>query len=144
MGTKLTVPKVLYFSDKKLPLSIKALTNRFNKKLNFGWVTKDQDEIVDHFNIKKFPSLIVIKNGVKKPFVFTNKFEYKPLFEFLNIFSEQFVPNETGQTQEEKPWLFQAIPEMHEKSAKAVCLGQQKTQCVILFSPEEPSKETFD
>ena len=88
LGTELTVPKVLYFSDKKLPLSIKALSNRFNKKLKFGFVSKDQDEIVDHFNIKKFPSLIVIKNEVKKPFTFTDEFKYKPLFEFLNIFSE--------------------------------------------------------
>ena len=93
MGTELTVPKVLYFSEKKLPLSIKALSSQFNKKLKFGWIKKDQEEIVDHFNIKKFPSLIVIKNGVKKPFVYTEEFKFKPLFEFLNIFSEQFVPN---------------------------------------------------
>ena len=33
---------------------------------------------------------------------------------------------------------------MHDKSAKSVCLGQQKTLCIILFSPEEPPKETLD
>ena len=55
-----TIPKVLYFTEKRLPLSIKALSNNFNKKLQFAMVKKDQSELVSHFNVKEFPSLYVL------------------------------------------------------------------------------------
>jgi hypothetical protein len=37
--------------------------------------------------------MIVVKTGEKKPFYFTGKeFNFRALFEFLNIYSEVFVP----------------------------------------------------
>ncbi len=46
--------------------------------------------------------------------------------------------------EEDKPWLFQAIPEMNKKSAKDICLKLKKSLCIILFSKEQPSKEVLD
>ncbi len=145
LRTEPTLPKVLYFTDKpRKSLLIKALSSSFNHKLSFGQINKTETEILDLFDVEEFPKLILIKNGVKKPFVFKGEFKFKDLFEFLNVFSEQFVPKSTGATEEDKPWLFQAIPEMHGKSSKDVCLGQAKTLCIITFSPEPLSKDKID
>ena len=40
------------------------------------------------YNISKFPTIIVIKNGIKKPMEYKGEFKYKPIFEFINMFSE--------------------------------------------------------
>ena len=55
--------------------------------MKFGVVQKDQTEVVDHFRIKKFPSMLVQRNNEKKPHVFNENFDYKKMFEFLNIYS---------------------------------------------------------
>lgn len=47
------------------------------------------------------------------------------------------MPENVGSTAEDKPWLFQAIPEFHKKSAKDTCLGQDKVLCIIIFSPTQ-------
>lgn len=49
--------------------------------------------LVSKYNVKKFPTVMVIKAGEKKPIVFDKKeFNFENLFEFLNIYSEVFVP----------------------------------------------------
>lgn len=45
------------------------------------------------YNIKKFPSVVVIKAGEKQPIAYNGAgFKFADLFEFLNIYSEVFVP----------------------------------------------------
>lgn len=145
LKTDQTLPKVLFFTDKKkTSLIIKSLSSRLKEKMHFGQVQDTEIDIIDMFDIQKFPSLLIVKNGEKKPIVFKEKFVYKEIFEFLNVFSEQFVPQKTGTTEEEKPWLFQAVPELHDKSAKEVCVGLAKTLCVITFSPGVPEKSVLD
>ena len=90
-----SVPKVLLFTDKLkgTPMIYKGLSVAFEKKLNFGLVRSSDDILVDRYAIKKFPSVIVIKTGEKKPIFYTGKeFKFEGLFEFLNIYSEVFVP----------------------------------------------------
>ena len=71
----------------------KGLSVAFEKKLNFGIVRSSDEIVVDNYNIKSFPSIIVIKAGEKKPHVFKGKeFKFNEIFEFLNVFSEVFVP----------------------------------------------------
>jgi hypothetical protein len=49
--------------------------------------------LVQKYAIKKFPTLIVVKTGEKKPFIYDGKeFDFGNIFEFLNIYSEVFVP----------------------------------------------------
>ena len=51
----------------------KGLSVAFEKKLNFGLVRSSDDVLVDRYAIKKFPTVIVIKAGEKKPIFYTGK-----------------------------------------------------------------------
>jgi hypothetical protein len=145
ISSDLGLPKVLLFTDKPgNSMIIRALSNTFNNKMRFGVVRSDKKDITSNYAIKKFPTLIVVKNGVKKPFVFTKEINYKNLFEFLNVFSEQFVPTDSSKASDEKPWLFEAIPELHDKSANDVCTSLDKTLCVIVFSNGKPVAGIID
>lgn len=67
------------------------------------------------------------------------------MFEYLNIFSEQFVPTDDNQNIEnEKPWLLELIPEFFSKSAKEVCYNLEKTLCVFVVANEKLEKEVID
>ncbi len=71
----------------------KGLSVAFEKKLNFGIVRETDSVLVGKYQIKSFPSVVVLKTGEKKPIFYTGKeFNFKGLFEFLNIYSEVFVP----------------------------------------------------
>lgn len=89
-----SVPKVLLFTDKKgTPMIYKGLSVAFEKKLNFGIVRSSDDILVQKYAVKKFPSLLVVKTGEKKPIPYDGKnYNFGELFEFLNIYSEVFVP----------------------------------------------------
>lgn len=145
LGSDVIVPKVLLFTDKKgLPLMYRSLSNSFNAKMNFGIVRSDQKEIAATYNIKSFPKLVLVKPGHKKPHFFDKEFNFNNLKDFLNIFSEQFVPKSNEKISDTKPWLFEAIPELSGASAKEICTGLDKTLCVILFHNGQPPKETID
>lgn len=84
-----TKPKVFYFSEKpEIPLLLKALSNNFNKKINIGIVTKDATDVIEFFKVKKYPTIYVVKEGHPKPHLFKGEFNYRSIFEFLNVFSE--------------------------------------------------------
>ncbi len=57
-------------------------------------VNSTDDILVKKYDIKKFPSLIVIKAGEKKPIFYNGdgSLKFAEIFEFLNIYSEVFVP----------------------------------------------------
>ena len=70
-----SVPKILLFTDKPkgTPMIFKGLSVAFEKKLNFGLVRSSDDILVERYSIKKFPSIIVVKTGEKKPIFYTGK-----------------------------------------------------------------------
>ena len=71
----------------------KGLSVAFEKKLNFGIIRSSDSILVDKYQIKSFPSVIVLKTGNPKPYRYTGtKFNFKEIFTFLNIYSEVFVP----------------------------------------------------
>jgi thiol-disulfide isomerase/thioredoxin len=145
LSSDVSLPKSLLFTDKPgLPLMYKALSSSFKNKLRFGIIRKEQEDLVSTYNVKKFPSVMVIKAGLKKPQPFSKEFTFKNLFEFMNIFSEQFVPTDSETSTEVKPWLFEPVPELTSKSANEICLNLERTLCVILFSPEKPSAEAIE
>lgn len=66
----------------------KGLSVAFEKKLNFGLVRSSDTALISKYAIKKFPSVIVVKTGEKKPIFYDGKeFNFENLFEFLNIYS---------------------------------------------------------
>lgn len=145
IGTELTLPKVLFFTENEgIPLTVKALSRNFNKKLSFGMVRKDASDVIKTYKVKKFPTIAVIKNNLKQPMIYDKEMTYKAIFDFLNFFSEQFATVESDKSGESKPWLFEPIPEMTDKSAGEICLSMEKVLCVILFSPTKPEKDQLE
>lgn len=145
LGGDMIVPKVMLFTDKQgLPLIYRALSNAFNAKMNFGIVRSDQKELISTYNVKSFPKVVLVKPGHKKPHVFDKEVNYMNLRDFLNIFSEQFVPKNNEKISDTKPWLFEAVPELTDASSKEVCTGLDKTLCVILFHPGQPAKDLIE
>lgn len=51
----------------------KGLSVAFEKKLNFGLVRSSDSVLVTKYNVKKFPTVIVIKAGEKKPIFYDGK-----------------------------------------------------------------------
>jgi len=150
INTNPTVPKALFFSNKKsVPLAFKALSSSFKGKLSFGFVyqgdeEKDQTEIPDHFGVRKYPSLVVYKDEKSKKDLFKGEMKFRPMFEFLNVYSQQFVPENVGGDETKKPWKFQPVPEMHGKSVSDVCLKVGKGICVIVFTDENELKKDLE
>lgn len=65
----------MLFTDKPkgTPMIYKGLSVAFEKKLNFGLVRSSDSALVSKYAIKKFPTVIVVKTGEKKPFFFEGK-----------------------------------------------------------------------
>jgi len=64
----------------------------------------------------------------------------------LNIHSEQFVPGggNAADGPGDKPWLNEAVPELHGKSSDDVCFAHQKTLCVMLVHQGKPENSLID
>jgi len=104
-------------------------------------VKSSDDLLVAKYGIKQFPSLIVIKTGEKNPFVFKGKYEFNELFEFLNIYSEVFVPGggSSLESQATKQWMTESLPELTEKSANDICLETDHI-CGVLLAGSKPNE----
>jgi len=65
----------------------------------------------------------VVKTGEKKPFTFKGKYEFSELFEFLNIYSEVFVPGggSSHESHATKQWMTESLPEITSKSGNDIC-----------------------
>lgn len=141
-----SVPKVLLFTDrpKGTPMLYKGLSVAFEKKLNFGLVRSSDSILVDKYGVKDFPTILVIKAGEKRPILYKGKeFNFDKLFEFLNVYSEVFVPGggSSLDSSATKQWMTEVFPELHDKSARDICLGTDGTLCVILLTKQKPAPE---
>jgi len=148
LKTNHSIPKVILFTDKPTgtPLLWKALSVAFEEKMTLGITRSDQSDVTNKFNISKFPQIVLSKAGERKPHVYSGELKYKKLFDWCNIYSEQFVygGGSSADGAGVAPWLNEAVPELFSKSAKDVCLGHEQTLCVILFADAKPGQETID
>ena len=111
-----------------------------------GIVRQENKDVFHKYNIKAAPKIVVVKTGEKKPIEYSGEINYSDIFDFLNVYSEQYVvgggSNFDGAGS--KPWLTESIPELTIKSAKDICLDAQGALCVIIFNKEKPSKVALD
>lgn len=120
--TETQLPKVLFFNDNdRIPIYMQAMSKTFKGKLVFGFFDKQQQETIRRFKVTKFPTVKVFVDDSQVYKSYEGEMKFQPLFDFLNIFSQQFIPEKVGKEAQEKPWLFQEFPEVTEKSHKDVC-----------------------
>lgn len=85
------IPKAILFTEKKgNPLIFRALSVAFDKKIDMAIVRSSESGITSKYRIKKYPTIIVLAVGEKKPKIYEDAINYKSLFDFLNVFSETF------------------------------------------------------
>jgi len=138
-----SVPKILLFTDKKaVPLVYKALSLAFEKKLYLGIVRAEDVALFEEYAIKSTPQILVIKTSEKKPIVYSGEMKYAQIFDFLNVYSEAFVPGGENLDQS-KPWMQENIPELTLKSYNDICFKTEGGLCVIALSNAVPDKTVF-
>ncbi len=94
------------------------------KKIFFGIVRKEQEALVSRYQIKAFPSIIVVKANEQKPHRYTGEFKFTPLQDWINVFSEVFVPGggSSSDSAATREWLTVVVPEITAKSVNDICL----------------------
>lgn len=110
-------PKVLLFTNAKkgTPFIYKALSQNFEKTLQFGLIRETEAALASQYKVKNYPALFVIKPE-GKPLKFDgDKFTYSDIFEFLNVHSQIFVDpnakdNAPKTSSAAKPWLVTPVP----------------------------------
>jgi len=129
--------KTLLFTDKpKTPLLWRGLSVDFLGKMTLGEVKSSEKAVCQRYKVSKFPTILVVKPGQKKPIKYEDKIEHKELFEFINRYQETFAMENLAADEEialKKPWLSEAIPEMTSQSANDICYSGEAV-CVIAFS----------
>lgn len=113
------------------------------KKLFFGILRNDQQEVFDEYAVKGTPQIIVVRSTERKPIVYSGELKFQALFDFLNVYSEAFVAG--GENMDaSKPWLKELVPELSSKSANDVCFKTEGGLCVIIVSKGTPEKHVVD
>ena len=108
----------------------------FVGKMTLGEVKSSEKAICQRYKVTKFPTILVVKPGQKKPIKYEDKIEHKELFEFINRYQETFAMENLAADEEialKKPWLSEAIPELTSQSANDICYTGEAV-CVIAFS----------
>ena len=80
---------------------------------------------MEKYKIKETPTVLVLKANENKPIFYKGELKFKPIFEFLNIYSEAFVPGggSSQDSQATKAWLTEMIPQFNKQSANDICLN---------------------
>jgi len=92
--------KVMLFTDKKnVPTLFKALALEYRNRLVFGWIKSSEKELVDKYEVEKFPTVLVQKKGETA----TTKYEGKVGFDALNAFLKTYAPPPRNQYAENSP-----------------------------------------
>lgn len=91
--------------------------------------------MVDKYKIKKFPKVIVIRAGHKKPEEYSGEINYQKLYDWLNVFSETFVSGGGEETSAKKPWISESVPELTRDSGDDICF-KSEALCVIYLNEQ--------
>mmetsp|Transcript_20467 Transcript_20467/g.41463 ORF Transcript_20467/g.41463 Transcript_20467/m.41463 type:complete len:407 (-) Transcript_20467:96-1316(-) len=136
--------KALLFTDKgKTPLMWRGLSVDFYNKMTLGIVQKEEKGVCSRYKVTKFPTILVVKPGQKKPIKFEEKLEYQELFEFLNRYQETFAMEAPGADEElaaKKPWLSESVPELTKLSAEDICYGTENVCVIVAAKPTAEGK----
>lgn len=94
-----------------------------------------EDDLMSRFKVKDTPTLILYKANEKKPIFYKGEIKFKPIFEFLNIYSEAFVAG-GGSGQDSaalKVWLTETVPQFNSQSANDICyqVKNPKTKLIM-------------
>ncbi|OJJ47863.1 hypothetical protein ASPZODRAFT_15311 [Penicilliopsis zonata CBS 506.65] len=137
-------PKVLVFTEKgSTPAMVRALAIDFKGQIKFGHIRDTEKALVRHYNIKKFPTVLLLPGGDQKPIYHTGELTKKAITEFL---SQVASPNPI-----ESPAAAAAAPEFKPaqvpvevtpiatlataEALESACLTSSSGTCILALLP---------
>jgi thioredoxin-like negative regulator of GroEL len=135
-----SVPKCLLFTDKPgFPLIYKALSIAFDQKIFLGIIRKEEADLFERYGVKKTPQILLVKPTEKKTIPYKGEIKYGPIFDFLNVYTETFVPG-GEKLDSDKPWSRETLPELTSKSSNDICFSHDGGFCAIYLSEAAPDQ----
>jgi protein disulfide-isomerase A6 len=130
--------KVLLFTNKKKTTNLyKGLSIDFHYLLKFGEIKDTEKSLIEKYDIKKFPTLLVItpSNEQKN---YEGELNYKQLVKFLKPFSKQIQEERNEETQKTSPPkeepIHNVLEEVKEqKSFESICFDKNINCFVALM-----------
>ena len=67
---------------------------------------------MDKYKVTSNPKILVVKSNEKKPINYDGEMNFAKIFEFLNVFSEAFVPGggSSADSAATKTWMTEMVP----------------------------------
>ena len=127
------LPKAILFSDKKgTPVVWKALSRKYVGKINMGIVKDSDKELLEKFNVKTFPKMVVLQipSEYSGDWYESDKFEMKELTDFFRPYA---YPSNEKKVQRE-------IFELNPNTFKNGICGPKDTNFCLIFISDEGAK----
>ena len=114
---------LLFYKENNIPPIYKALSKTFLNKLIFGGVDQSQNELVEIYNIKNYPSLIVVLDeDINKYEVYKGKENYEDIKKFLEKYSEEKKASQIEKVKEMTSNLYNNFGICSKNDGKNICL----------------------
>ncbi|ORX82201.1 thioredoxin-like protein [Basidiobolus meristosporus CBS 931.73] len=133
-------PKAILFTNKdKTTTLYKALSVDYHNRITLGQVKNTESEIVQRYNVEKFPTLLVFPKGAQsEPVVYDGALKHAALFEFMG----QYAPSKASQKSrpnppETKPFNPEIVKIESQAQLEQECLSKGGF-CAISFLSVEP------
>jgi len=114
---------ILFTSKDKTPSLYKALSKLFINKLIFGEVHQSQTELVELYNIKTFPTLMVMLDEDKNKYeIYKRQISYENLKSYLNKFVLKAKPNTATKVKEMNYNVYNTLGTCSDTDGNNICL----------------------
>ena len=126
---------LLFTSKNSTPSMYKALSKLFINKLIFGEVMQSEAELIKIFNIRKFPTLMVIIDEEKNRYdLYNGKITYEDVKKYLNKYADKKRDIDASKVKEMTSSLYNTLGMCSSNDAKSICL-------IYLTNGRKPSRK---
>ena len=114
---------LLFTSKNSTPSMYKGLSKFFINKLIFGEVMQSETELIKLYNIKKFPTLMVILDEEKNKYdLYNGKITYEDIKNYLNKYINKKKNVDTSKVKEMTSNLYNTLGTCSTSDGKNICL----------------------
>ena len=114
---------LLFTSKNSTPSMYKGLSKFFINKLIFGEVMQSETELIKLYNIKKFPTLMVILDEEKNKYdLYNGKITYEDIKNYLNKYINKKKNVDTSKVKEMTSNLYNTLGICSTSDGKNICL----------------------
>ena len=114
---------ILFTSKDSTPSLYKALSKFYINKIIFGEVHKNQNELIELFKIKEFPTLMVILDEEKNKYeIYKRKLDYESLKSYLGKFADKQKSINVAKVKEINYNIYNTLGTCSDSDGKNICL----------------------